>query len=158
MKKLPDEKYQGQQRRDSLTREGVAAMRFIRLGYRPFALGEEEIRHKLGYIDESKCADMIFYGRRPGVALIVEQKRQSDTNHAVEQLRNTAFRARVRFTEVDPVIIFSWWGMPAVDEVPLSGGFFAIRNRLTGDYTLFDSSKRPVTVGAGEEVRIVFGP
>ena len=157
MDELFDQSPQAQQKRDSLAREGLAAMRFIRLGYKPFALGEDEIRDKLGYKDKSKCADMVFYGRRPEVALIIEQKRERDTKHAIEQLRNTALHARKQFSIVEPVLIFSWLSVPSVVSVPLSDGYFAIRNRV-GAYTLVDLLKRPITVDAGEEILVVFGP
>ncbi len=141
-----------QRGRNGNAREMAVMNRYLRLGYKPVALGDEEVRRKFKIV--GPCADFVFE-RRAGHYLVGDSK-GTGVGSAISQLRNTVMYLRPKCRHIYPQVVLI---KPASlsETVVVGEGCTAVKDRSSGAYGLVDGGGRPVCLGGGEQIEVVFG-
>ena len=144
-------------------RESMAFRRFVSLGYRPIAIGEDEIRRVFKF--DGKCADMVFSTSK-NTCLIADCK-GTGIGDVIKQLENTATHVRKKYRHIKAQVLLRLASDPH-ERQEVGEGCTAERQTArntppgklpSGAYILFDANGTPVTLaGSGEYVEVVFGP
>jgi hypothetical protein len=139
-----------QTHRDGYAREMQAAHRWIRLGYKPIAIGDDEVRSKFQVT--GKCADLIFQNR-PHTCIVADAKGAS-IGTAIEQLSNTIKYVKQHYAVVEPLILIHGPARPAA--LQALGSSCHAQRRKTGDYALLDANGSLVTTPTHVVILIEF--
>jgi len=150
---MPSPSYEDEQQksRDADAREMGAAHRWIRLGYKPIAVGDKQVRRTFEV--KGHCADLVF-GTRPNTCIVADSKGKN-IGIGIEQLKNTVPYVAKFYTSVEPRILIHLAGNP-VPMQSIGGGCVAIRQRESGQYILHDANSAPVLLPGGQSIEVEF--
>lgn len=138
----------------SQDREFMALHRLVRLGYRPVAVGENEIRAAFGMLGQ-KCVDIVATNVR-GSCIVAECK-GSDIPHAVEQLNSTVPFVKRRYPLIEPAIIRNAsHAMKSTPIVEIGKGYKAKFLQYSNSHILVAPNGTEVTLNTGERVIVMF--
>jgi hypothetical protein len=139
----------------------AAAHRLIRLGYRPKAIGDEEVRKYLE-IKEGPCADLVFE-TGPNSCIVAESKGETIRN-GIRQLENTIPKAANIFRSVEARLLIHLGGnsklgvagIPDRTMQAVGDGYTAVRQRDSGQYILHDPIGDPKKLPSGQYIVVEF--